>query len=145
MISETPLTNSDEQWNHEMATEKLSAEFSPGQIVVLKSDPSVKGAVVETVPGEPENRFKVFVAGSVRTYYASQLQAEDHSADDTQLLPCEEFHAYLTATPIQLDRHDLFVLLNTLRPDLILDQEGFKHMAEPNPFINQAVDHTRTQ
>ena len=318
-------------------TGTLSLEFSPGQIVVLKSDPSVKGAVVETVPGEPENRFKVFVAGSVRTYYASQLQAEDHSGDDTQLLPCEQFHAsltaqqirhpslstlyslnaarvdfipyqfrpvlrfirsdrprlliadgvgvgktieaglilrelqarreiksiliicprplvterkweremkrfderfthldgntlrycikemdlegewpaqhrktilpyslfdetllygpekksgkglldldppprfdlvivdeahhirnqntythqavrffcehaeaavFLTATPIQLDRHDLFVLLNTLRPDLILDQESFKHMAEPNPFINQAVDHARTQ
>ena len=337
MISETRLTNSDEKWNHEMETENLSAEFSPGQIVVLKSDPSVKGAVVETVPGEPESRFKVFVDGSVRTYYASQLQGEDHSADDTQLLSCEQFHAYLTAqqirhpslstlyslnaarvdfipyqfrpvlrfirsdrprlliadgvgvgktieaglilrelqarreiksiliicprplvterkweqemkrfderfthldgknlrhcikemdlegewpdqhrktilpyslfdeillygpekksgkglldldppprfdlvivdeahhirnqntythqavrffcehaeaavfltaTPIQLGSHDLFVLLNTLRPDLILDQEGFKHMAEPNPFINQAVDHARTQ
>ncbi len=42
------------------------SEFSPGQVVVLKSDPSVKGAVVEAVPGEPENRFRVFVAGSVR-------------------------------------------------------------------------------
>ena len=319
------------------------SEFSPGQVVVLKSDPSVKGAVVEIVPGEPENRFRVFVADSVKTYYASQLQAEDHRGDDTQLLPCEQFHVsltaqqirhpslstlyslnaarvdfipyqfrpvlrfirsdrprlliadgvgvgktieaglilrelqarreinsilvicprplvterkwerelrrfderfthldgkslrycikemhlegewpgqhrktilpyslfdeallhgpgaggkkrkksgkglldldppprfdlvivdeahhirnqktfthqavrffcehteaavFLTATPIQLDSHDLFVLLNTLRPDLILDQESFKHMAEPNPFINQAVDHARTQ
>ena len=320
-----------------------SLEFSPGQIVVLKSDPSIKGAVVETVPGEPENRYKVFASGSVRPYYASQLQAEDNRGDDTQLLPCEQFHAsltaqqiqhpslstlyslnaarvdfipyqfrpvlrfirsdrprlliadgvgvgktieaglilrelqarreinsvliicprplvterkwelemrrfderfthldgknlrycvkemdlegewpdqhrktilpyslfdetllygpgtngkskkksgkglldldppprfdlvivdeahhirnqntythqavrffcehaeaavFLTATPIQLDRHDLFVLLNTLRPDLILDQESFKHMAEPNPFINQAVSCVRTQ
>ena len=317
------------------------SEFSPGQVVVLRSDPSVRGAVVEIVPGEPENRFKVFVAGNIQTYYASQLQAEDHSGDDTQLLPCEQFHAsltaqqirhpslstlyslnaarvdfipyqfrpvlrfirsdrprlliadgvgvgktieaglilrelqarrdiksiliicprplvterkwelemkrfderfthldgrtlhyclnemhldgewpdqhrktilpyslfdetllhgpegkgkkkqgkglldldppprfdlvivdeahhirnqntythqavrffcehaeaavFLTATPIQLGSHDLFVLLNTLRPDLILDQEGFKHMAEPNPFINQSVDRARTQ
>ena len=316
-------------------------EFSPGQVVVLKSDPSVKGAVVKVVPGEPENRLQVFVAESIRTYYVSQLQAEDHSSDDTQLLACEEFHAYLTAqqirhpslstlyslnaarvdfipyqfrpvlrfirsdrprlliadgvgvgktieaglilrellarreiksiliicprplvterkwelemrrfderfthldgktlrycinemhldgewpdqyqktilpyslfdeallygpggngkkksrkglldldppprfdlvivdeahhirnqntythqavrffcehaeaavfltaTPIQLGNHDLFVLLNTLRPDLILDQESFEHMSEPNPFINQAVDHARTQ
>ena len=36
------------------------SEFSPGQVVVLRSDPSVRGAVVEIVPGEPENRFKVF-------------------------------------------------------------------------------------
>ena len=316
-------------------------EFSPGQVVVLKSDPSVKGVVVKVVPGKPENRLQVFVAESIRTYYVSQLQAEDHSSDDTQLLACEEFHAYLTAqqirhpslstlyslnaarvdfipyqfrpvlrfirsdrprlliadgvgvgktieaglilrelqarreiksiliicprplvterkwelemrrfderfthldgktlrycinemhldgewpdqyqktilpyslfdeallygpggngkkksrkglldldplprfdlvivdeahhirnqntythqavrffcdhaeaavfltaTPIQLGNHDLFVLLNTLRPDLILDQESFEHMAKPNPFINQAVDHARTQ
>ena len=52
---------------------------------------------------------------------------------------------FLTATPIQLGSHDLFVLLNTLRPDLILDHESFKHMAEPNPLINQAVDYVRTQ
>lgn len=52
---------------------------------------------------------------------------------------------FLTATPIQLGSNDLFVLLNTLRPDLILDQESFKHMAEPNPFINQAVAALRGQ
>ena len=56
-----------------------------------------------------------------------------------------EAAVFLTATPIQLGNHDLFVLLNTLRPDLVLDQESFEHMAEPNPFINQAVDHARTQ
>ena len=60
---------------------------------------------------------------------------------------CEKANAavFLTATPIQLDSHDLFVLLNVLRPDLILDEESFKHMAEPNPFINQAVDAARAQ
>ena len=52
---------------------------------------------------------------------------------------------FLTATPIQLGNHDLFVLLNALRPDLVLDPESFKHMAEPNPFINQAVDQARSQ
>ena len=51
----------------------------------------------------------------------------------------------MTATPIQLGSSDLFVLLNTLRPDLIIDQESFKHMAEPNPFINQAVSAARAQ
>ena len=316
-------------------------EFSPGQMVSLKSDPSKKGAVVGVLPGQPETRVKVFVDGSIQTYYASQLQAEEQPDEDFQPLSCEQFHAYLTAlqiqhpslstlyslnaarvdfipyqfrpvlrfirsdrprlliadgvgvgktieaglilrelqarreiksilvicprplvterkwelemkrfderfthldgktlrycinemhldgewpdqhrktilpyslfdeallygpeangkkksgkglldldppprfdlvivdeahhirnqntyahqavrffceqaeaavfltaTPIQLDSHDLFVLLNTLRPDLILDQESFKHMSEPNPFINQAVDHARTQ
>ena len=60
---------------------------------------------------------------------------------------CENSDAaiFLTATPIQLGSRDLFVLLNVLRPDLILDEESFNHMAEPNPSINQAVDAARTQ
>ena len=60
---------------------------------------------------------------------------------------CENADAavFLTATPIQLGSHDLFVLLNVLRPDLILDEESFNHMAEPNPFINRAVDAARVQ
>ena len=56
-----------------------------------------------------------------------------------------EAAVFLTATPIQLGNHDLFVLLNALRPDLVLDQESFQHMAAPNPFINQAVGHARSQ
>ena len=56
-----------------------------------------------------------------------------------------EAAVFLTATPIQLGSHDLFVLLNTLRPDLIQDEEIFRHMGEPNPYINQVVDHIRAQ
>ena len=60
---------------------------------------------------------------------------------------CENADAavFLTATPIQLRSRDLFVLLNVLRPELILDEESFNHMSEPNPFINQAVDAVRAQ
>ena len=46
---------------------------------------------------------------------------------------------FLTATPIQLGKHELFVLLNLLRPDLVLDQKSFENMTEPNPHINRAV------
>lgn len=44
----------------------------------------------------------------------------------------------LTATPVQLQDDDLFVLLNLLRPDLIIDRNTFYDMAEPNAFINMA-------
>lgn len=50
---------------------------------------------------------------------------------------------FLTATPIQLGNDDLYVLLNLLRPDLIIDKESFTHMAAPNPLINRAVDAAR--
>ncbi|NCB45241.1 MAG: helicase, partial [Clostridia bacterium] len=40
---------------------------------------------------------------------------------------------------------DLYVLLNLLRPDLVIDRDTFEHMVEPNPFINEAVVSIRTQ
>ena len=46
---------------------------------------------------------------------------------------------FLTATPVQLGSNDLFVLLNMLRPDLVIDKPSFDHMAAPNPYINRAV------
>src|SRR5260221_5158691 len=54
---------------------------------------------------------------------------------------CEQAEAviFLSATPIQMGTNDLFVLLQLLRPDLILDKSSFDHMAEPNPLINHAV------
>ena len=50
---------------------------------------------------------------------------------------------FLTATPLMLGSDDLFVLLNLLRPDLIIDRESFQHMAAPNPHINRSIDATR--
>ena len=50
---------------------------------------------------------------------------------------------FLTATPVQLGSEDLFTLLNVLRPDLVMDQASFTHMAEPNSYINMAVQHCR--
>lgn len=52
---------------------------------------------------------------------------------------------FLTATPIQLGSRDLFVLLQLLRPDVIIDRAGFEHIAEPNPYINRALDVIRVQ
>lgn len=58
---------------------------------------------------------------------------------------CENAEAviFTTATPIQLGINDLFVLLNLLRPDLIIDYPSFEYMAEPNPHINHAIDAAR--
>jgi SNF2 family DNA or RNA helicase len=50
---------------------------------------------------------------------------------------------FLSATPVQLGREDLFTLLNVLRPDLVIDQASFSQMAEPNPYINEAINVVR--
>lgn len=58
---------------------------------------------------------------------------------------CDNAHAVLllTATPVQLGSEDLFVLLSVLRPDLIIDRASYEQMAEPNRYINDAVQHCR--
>lgn len=46
---------------------------------------------------------------------------------------------FLTATPVQLEYDDLFVMMNLLRPDLIINKDTFHNMAEPNGYINKAA------
>jgi SNF2 family DNA or RNA helicase len=78
---------------------------------------------------------------------AHHIRNKDTNAYKTVKFFCENADAviFLTATPIQLGDNDLFVLLNLLRPDLIIDQWSFKHIGEPNPFINSAVSAMREQ
>ena len=96
-----------------------SAEFEPGQIVVLKSNPAIRGAVVSVIPGKPENRFMVFVEGETQTYYASQLKAEDRQESESRFLPCEKFHSYLTALQIRYPGLSTLYSLNAARVDFI--------------------------
>lgn len=100
-------------------TKVLVFEFEPGMIVSLKSNPSIKGAVISVLPGNLENRFKVFVTSEVQTYFASQLQAEDLRDDDAESLPCEQFHAYLTALQIRYPALSTLYSLNAARVDFI--------------------------
>ena len=51
---------------------------------------------------------------------------------------------FLSATPVQLGSEDLYTLLNVLRPDLVIDSASFAQMAEPNRYINAAVQHCRS-
>ncbi|KAI3602818.1 hypothetical protein D8I24_3217 [Cupriavidus necator H850] len=49
----------------------------------------------------------------------------------------------LSATPIQLGDNDLFNVLQLVRPDLLPSRRDFDHMAEPNPYINAAIELAR--
>ena len=101
-----------------LEAEKPHSEFSPGRLVFLKSNPSVKGAVVDVLPGHPENRVKVFMDGNVQTYYASQLQVEE-PPDDFQHLSRDQFHAYLTSLQIRHPSLSTLYSLNAARVDFI--------------------------
>jgi ERCC4-related helicase len=49
----------------------------------------------------------------------------------------------LSATPIQLGDNDLFNLLHLVRPDVLPSRQDFDRMAEPNPYLNTAIEVTR--
>ncbi len=100
-------------------TQIPEAEFSLGQIVLLRSNPSIRGAVVEVLSGEPDSRFRVFVDGNAQIFYASQLEAEEQSGDDHRFLPCEQFHAYLTSLQILYPGLSTLYSLNAARIDFI--------------------------
>ncbi len=101
------------------STHEHNVEFEAGQIVALKSDPSIRGAVVSVVPGKPENRFKIFVDREVKIFYSSQLQAEEISDETAEVIPCEQFHAYLTALQIRYPGLSTLYSLNAARIDFI--------------------------
>jgi superfamily II DNA or RNA helicase len=96
-----------------------SSEFLPGQIVFLKSNPSVRGAVVSVSQRTPEDRIGVFVDGNIQTFYASQLQVEIQRDADLQLLSSNQFHAYLTALQIRYPGLSTLYSLNAARIDFI--------------------------
>ena len=52
---------------------------------------------------------------------------------------------FLTATPLQNSKDDLYTLLNLLRPDVIIDKETFKTMSEPNAYINSLLRIVRSK
>ena len=40
--------------------------FNKGEIVFLKSDRNIKGAIVDIIAGQPENRYQVFTSAGMQ-------------------------------------------------------------------------------
>jgi len=91
---------------------------------------------------DPPPRFDLIIVDE-----AHHIRNQDTYRHQAVKFFCENADAavFLTATPIQLGEQDLYVLLNTLRPDLVIDRDSFEHMAEPNPYINQTINLVRSQ
>lgn len=86
------------------ATEQAQSEvlnlFKIGEIVCLKSDPSVHVPIIEIIPGSGELRYGVFLAGKVETFYERQLRAI-HTVEPLSLLSADQLRAHLTALTLQ--------------------------------------------
>lgn len=108
-------------------TPNPSPEFKPGQIVSLKADPAVRGAVVAVFPSTPENRINVFANGKVQSFRASQLQVR--AASDI-------FSRILDAPPKTIKRIETLLQppkqkSSRWEPDGLLSE----HFAQPVRFI----------
>ena len=54
------------------------AKFTQGQLITLKSNRSVEGAVITVFEGSSETRYQVFTNSlGMQTYYESQIEAKD--------------------------------------------------------------------
>lgn len=89
---------------------------------------------------DPKPRFDLVIVDE-----AHHIRNENTYVHQAVRFFCENADAvvFLTATPLQLGQDDLFVLLNTLRPDLVIDRESFADMSAPNAPINRAVSAAR--
>ena len=82
--------------------EPALTEFIPGDLVFLKSDPAVTGAIIQVIPAQPENRYMVFIGTKPAPYYASQLvKCAADSDENSNPVSLEAFHANLTAMHLQ--------------------------------------------
>jgi ATP-dependent helicase HepA len=103
----------------ENTSRSTSTEFAIGQLVALRSDPNRVGAIINILPGTPENRYLVFLENTLSTYYASQLQHHELASSSLSITPLPVFHAYMTA--LQLNHPSLATLysLNAARINFI--------------------------
>ena len=101
------------------STQTQSTEFQMGDIVSLRSDPTVEGAIVNIIPGVPENRYSVFISAGIKVYYASQLQAKKDTSPALTLSALPQFHAHLSAIQIQHPGLSTLYSLNAARIDFI--------------------------
>jgi ATP-dependent helicase HepA len=83
-----------------VATAMPPSTLAKGVLVRLKSKPMVTGAVIDHLPGEPEDRFLVFHDSAVATYYASQLEVTAAKCARLQVTPAA-LHAALTALQLR--------------------------------------------
>lgn len=96
--------------------------FSQGQMVVLSSDKSIKGAIIGVIEGEPETRYQVFTnALGIQTYYASQIEAEEVQTE-LEYVEADRFHAGMTASLIRNPSLSSLYSLNAAKIDFIPHQ-----------------------
>ena len=93
--------------------------FRRGDVVALRSDHSASGAVIDVVPGKPENRYIVLESGQRKAYYESQLMPVASDQEERQVVGLRDFHAYLSSIQLLEPSVASLYSLNAARVDFI--------------------------
>ncbi|MCX5806845.1 MAG: Swt1 family HEPN domain-containing protein [Proteobacteria bacterium] len=105
--------------NSSLVTVQSASDIKVGHIVCLKTDPSVRGAVIEVLSGEPEPRYRVFVDREIRVFYASQITPETQTDSSFHILTNKQFRCYLTALQLRHPSVSTLYSMNSARVDFI--------------------------
>jgi len=82
------------------ASAPVLSSFKVGDVIALRSNPSIQLPVLEVITGGPECRYRVFQNNTKATYYESQLQAISVKVDQRESLAVHDLHAHLTGLQI---------------------------------------------
>ena len=97
-----------------------------GQMIVLKSNRTVEGAVIAVLEGSSETRYQVFTNSlGMQTYYESQIEAKELE-ESIEEVDGKRFPAGLTASLIRNPSLSSLYSLNTNRFDTASVQTSFK-------------------
>lgn len=100
------------------APSAANAHFTVGQLVALKSNPDMTGAVIAINESGPERRYSVFQNGSLVTYYEGQL-CPANTTGELRHVPLDEFAAYISALQIRHPSTSVVYSLHAARIDCV--------------------------
>ena len=128
------------------------SQFTPGQIVFLKADPSIRGAVVAVFPSTPESRINVFAGGKIQSFHASQLQVSAASDILSRIIDAppetiERIEALLQSPEKKSSDWDADRLLSEhfAQPVRFITYTGIKDLSKvtTKPYLLRGVDTNR--
>jgi superfamily II DNA or RNA helicase len=94
------------------------SKYTKGQIICLKSDDNRKGMISDIVTDENETLYKVFIDGSIKSFYESQLISEKQNSHIVKVNK-NLFNAHITALQIRNPALSSLYSLNSARIDFI--------------------------
>ncbi|MGV8120656.1 MAG: helicase-related protein [Candidatus Xenobiia bacterium LiM19] len=97
----------------------MNQEFTVNTTVAPYSSLNNRGIIIEMIPGSPENRYKVFINGTVQIFYASQLKAIIEDLPSFEVMEKVKWQAYLSACQIRNPGLSTLYSLNSARIQFI--------------------------